>query len=74
MFQNMNDQVLEVICNHHKPVIYNESSYIIREGDPLDRMPFIIQGTARGPTKTVVLLIIMCIVLTVMNKVLMVIP
>lgn len=46
MFQNMNDQVLEVICNHLKPVIYNESSYIIREEDPLDRMLFITQGTA----------------------------
>ncbi|GMN44434.1 hypothetical protein TIFTF001_013635 [Ficus carica] len=42
----MNDQVLEVICNHLKPVIYNESSYIIREEDPLDRMLFITQGTA----------------------------
>lgn len=46
MFQNMNDQVLEVICNLLKPVIYNESSSIIREGDPLDRMLFISQGTA----------------------------
>lgn len=46
MLENMNEQVLRVICDHLKPVIYTENSYIIREGDPLDRMLFITQGTA----------------------------
>ncbi|PON50119.1 cAMP-dependent protein kinase regulatory subunit [Parasponia andersonii] len=48
MFQHMkdDDQLLEVICDHLKPVIYPESSYMIREGDPLDRMLIITQGTA----------------------------
>ncbi|PON96858.1 cGMP-dependent kinase [Trema orientale] len=43
---NDDDQLLEVICDHLKPVIYPESSYMIREGDPLDRMLIITQGTA----------------------------
>lgn len=46
MLENMNEQVLKVICDHLKPVIYNENTYIIRVGDPVDRMLFITQGTA----------------------------
>ncbi|KAF4399123.1 hypothetical protein G4B88_023717 [Cannabis sativa] len=46
LFENMEREILELICEHLKVVIYTESSYIIREGDPLDRMIFITHGTA----------------------------
>lgn len=52
MFQSMDEQLLEVICEHLKPVIYTESSYMIRKGDPLDRMLFITQGTAWAYTNS----------------------
>ena len=46
IFKEMDYQVWELICDHLKPVIYTENCYIVREGDPLDRMLFITQGTA----------------------------
>ena len=39
-----NEQLLQLICDHLKPVYYNEHSYIVREGEPLDAMLFITQG------------------------------
>ncbi|KAI5318338.1 hypothetical protein L3X38_038046 [Prunus dulcis] len=46
MLENMDEQVLIAICERLKPVIYTEDAYIIREGEPLDKMLFIMQGTA----------------------------
>lgn len=46
MFRNMNEQVQEAICEHLKPVIYTEGCYIFQEGQPLEMMLFIKQGTA----------------------------
>ncbi|XP_062074906.1 cyclic nucleotide-gated ion channel 1-like [Humulus lupulus] len=46
MLENMEREILDIICQNLKPVIYPESSYMIREGDPLDRMIFITHGTA----------------------------
>ena len=43
MLEN-NEQLLQMICDHLKPVYYNEQSYIVREGEPLDAMLFITQG------------------------------
>lgn len=42
--QNMEEKVFEHLINYLKPVVYNENSYIIREGEPLDLMLFITQG------------------------------
>lgn len=39
-----NEHLLQLICDHLKPVYYNEHSYIVREGEPLDAMLFITQG------------------------------
>ncbi|KAL6123088.1 hypothetical protein ACLB2K_075611 [Fragaria x ananassa] len=44
--QNLEDKRLEAICGFLRPVMYNESAYIIREGEPLDTMLLITQGTA----------------------------
>lgn len=46
MFINMDARVLKAICEHLKLVIYNEDTYIIREGEPLEKMFFITRGTA----------------------------
>ncbi|BBH08279.1 cyclic nucleotide gated channel 1 [Prunus dulcis] len=46
MLENMNKNVLKEICEHLKIVKYSEDNYIVREGEPLDKMLFITQGTA----------------------------
>ena len=43
MLEN-NELLLQMICDHLKPVYYNEQSYIVQEGEPLDAMLFITQG------------------------------
>ena len=42
----MNEQLLLKICDSLRPVYYNEQSYIVREGDPIDAMFFITDGVA----------------------------
>ncbi|PQM40185.1 hypothetical protein Pyn_29877 [Prunus yedoensis var. nudiflora] len=44
MLQSIDERVLRMICDHLKPVIYTENSYVIRAGEPLDLMIFITQG------------------------------
>ncbi|CAB4288275.1 unnamed protein product [Prunus armeniaca] len=46
MLENMNENVLKAICEHLQLVKYSEDKYIFREGEPLDKMLFITQGTA----------------------------
>lgn len=45
MLQTVDEQVLKVICENLKPVMHTEDIHIIREREPLDKMPFITQGT-----------------------------
>ncbi|GFQ08556.1 cyclic nucleotide-gated ion channel 1 [Phtheirospermum japonicum] len=40
----MDDQLLDAMCDRLKPVLYTEDSYIVREGDPVDEMLFIMRG------------------------------
>ncbi|XP_073064258.1 cyclic nucleotide-gated ion channel 1-like [Primulina eburnea] len=44
MFEKMDDQLLDALCDRLKPVLYTEDSYIVREGDPVDEMMFIMRG------------------------------
>ncbi|KAL5989304.1 Cyclic nucleotide-gated ion channel 1 [Asimina triloba] len=44
MFEKMDDQLLDAMCDCLKPALYTEDSYIIREGDPVDEMLFIMRG------------------------------
>ncbi|XP_040987634.1 cyclic nucleotide-gated ion channel 1-like [Juglans microcarpa x Juglans regia] len=44
MFQEKSEKQLHLICNELKQVYYNEDSYIVRQGEPLDRMLFLTQG------------------------------
>ncbi|PIA49042.1 hypothetical protein AQUCO_01300115v1 [Aquilegia coerulea] len=45
MFEKMMDeQLLDALCDRLKPALYTEESYIVREGDPVDEMLFIMRG------------------------------
>ncbi|GLT84764.1 hypothetical protein SLE2022_029780 [Rubroshorea leprosula] len=44
MFEKMDEQLLDAMCDRLKPVLYIEKSYIEREGDPVEEMLFIIRG------------------------------
>ncbi|XWS61303.1 hypothetical protein CRYUN_Cryun07bG0114500 [Craigia yunnanensis] len=44
MFEKMDEQLLDAMCDRLKPVLYTEDSYIVREGDPVDEMLFIMRG------------------------------
>ncbi|KAL4644567.1 hypothetical protein ACB092_02G174100 [Castanea dentata] len=45
MFENMDVQLLDALCDHLKPVLYTAKNCIVREGDPVDEMLFILRGT-----------------------------
>ena len=44
--QNRDEQLLLKICDSLRPVYYNEQSYIVRDGDPIDATIFITDGVA----------------------------
>lgn len=44
LFENMDERLLDAICERLKPCLYTENTYIVREGDPVDEMLFIIRG------------------------------
>ncbi|XP_039124520.1 cyclic nucleotide-gated ion channel 1-like [Dioscorea cayenensis subsp. rotundata] len=44
MFEKMDNQLMDAMSDRLKPVLYTEQSCIIREGDPVDEMLFIMRG------------------------------
>lgn len=44
MFASMDEQLLDAMCDRLKPVLYTEKSCIVREGDPVDEMLFVMRG------------------------------
>ncbi|XP_044948986.1 putative cyclic nucleotide-gated ion channel 9 [Hordeum vulgare subsp. vulgare] len=50
LFANMDERLLDAICERLKPALYTERTYIIREGDPVDQMLFIIRGSLESIT------------------------
>ena len=44
MLENTDEKVYNTIYSYLKPVVYQENSFIIRKGEPLDLMLFITQG------------------------------
>lgn len=44
MFEKMDEQLLDALCDRLKPVLHTKDSYIVREGDPVDEMLFIMRG------------------------------
>ncbi|KAA8541999.1 hypothetical protein F0562_023151 [Nyssa sinensis] len=50
LFANMDERLLDAICERLKPSLYTENNYILREGDPVDEMLFIIRGRLESVT------------------------
>ncbi|KAL6622663.1 hypothetical protein ACP70R_018527 [Stipagrostis hirtigluma subsp. patula] len=50
LFANMDERLLDAICERLKPSLCTESTYIVREGDPVDEMLFIIRGRLESST------------------------
>ncbi|KAL0908102.1 hypothetical protein M5K25_022573 [Dendrobium thyrsiflorum] len=44
IFEKMDDQLMDAMCDRLKPALYTKESCIIREGDPVDEMFFIMRG------------------------------
>lgn len=44
LFQNLDDLILDNICDRVKPLVFSKDEKIIREGDPVPRMIFIMRG------------------------------
>ncbi|KAF3439874.1 hypothetical protein FNV43_RR18152 [Rhamnella rubrinervis] len=44
MFEQMDEQLLDALCDRLKPILYTQKSFIVREGDPVDEMLFIMRG------------------------------
>ncbi|PHT74703.1 Cyclic nucleotide-gated ion channel 1 [Capsicum annuum] len=45
MFDKMDEQLLDALCDRLKPALFTENSFIIREGDPVNEMLFLMRGT-----------------------------
>ncbi|KAL8223465.1 hypothetical protein R6Q57_018940 [Mikania cordata] len=50
LFENMDERLLDAICERLKPCLYTDDSYIVREGDLVDDMLFIIRGRLESVT------------------------
>ncbi|KAL9258177.1 putative cyclic nucleotide-gated ion channel 5 [Drosera capensis] len=50
LFENMDERLLDAICERLKPSLCTDSTYIVREGDPVNEMFFIIRGRLLSET------------------------
>ncbi|XVF89275.1 hypothetical protein PTKIN_Ptkin19aG0116900 [Pterospermum kingtungense] len=50
LFENMDEGLLDAICERLKPCLFTERTYIVREGDPVDEMLFIIRSRLESIT------------------------
>ncbi|KAI3524314.1 hypothetical protein L1887_02967 [Cichorium endivia] len=50
LFEDMDERLLDAICERLKPCLYTDNTYIVREGDPVDEMLFIIRGRLESVT------------------------
>lgn len=50
MFEKMDDQLIDAMCDRLKPVLYTEHSCVIREGDPVNEMLFVMRGKLESAT------------------------
>ncbi|KAI4340416.1 hypothetical protein MLD38_025255 [Melastoma candidum] len=44
LFDQMDDRMLDAICERLKPALCTMGTYLVREGDPINEMQFIIRG------------------------------
>ncbi|KAJ8541907.1 hypothetical protein K7X08_016773 [Anisodus acutangulus] len=45
VFEKMDEQLLDALCDKLKPALFTEKSLIIREGDPVEEILFLMRGT-----------------------------
>lgn len=50
LFADMDDRLLDAVCERLKPSLYTGSSYILKEGEPVDEMLFILRGSLESIT------------------------
>lgn len=50
MFENMDERLLDAVCERLKPSLYTQNTFIVREGDPVNEMLFIIRGRLESVT------------------------
>ncbi|OEL34377.1 putative cyclic nucleotide-gated ion channel 8 [Dichanthelium oligosanthes] len=50
LFENMDERLLDAICERLRPALYTENEFILREGDPVDEMHFILHGCLESVT------------------------
>ncbi|KAH7673464.1 cyclic nucleotide gated channel protein [Dioscorea alata] len=48
LFHDMDDLILDHICDRVKPLVFSKDEKIIREGDPVQRMVFIVRGKMKS--------------------------
>ena len=51
MFEKMDSQLFDALCDRLKPVLHTERSCVILEGDPVDEMLFIMRGNLTSMTR-----------------------
>ncbi|CAH9075762.1 unnamed protein product [Cuscuta epithymum] len=50
LFANIDERLLDAICERLKPSLYTKDTYVVREGDPTVEMLFIIRGQLESVT------------------------
>ncbi|KAI0527491.1 hypothetical protein KFK09_003092 [Dendrobium nobile] len=48
IFHNLDDLILDNICDRVEPLVFSKNEKVIREGDPVKRMVFIVKGTLQS--------------------------
>ncbi|KAG2535102.1 cyclic nucleotide-gated ion channel 2-like [Panicum virgatum] len=48
LFHGMDDLILDNICDRLRPLVFSSGEKVIREGDPVQRMVFILEGKLRS--------------------------
>ncbi|KAK6128851.1 hypothetical protein DH2020_037417 [Rehmannia glutinosa] len=51
LFHSLDDLILDNICDRVKPLIFSKDEKIIREGDPVPRIVFIVHGRVKSSQK-----------------------
>ncbi|MQL74117.1 hypothetical protein Taro_006460 [Colocasia esculenta] len=48
LFHDLDDLILDNICDRVRPLVFSKGEKVIREGDPVQRMVFIVRGHLRS--------------------------
>ncbi|PKA57389.1 Cyclic nucleotide-gated ion channel 2 [Apostasia shenzhenica] len=48
LFHNLDDLILDNICDRVEPLVFTRNEKVIREGDPVQRMVFVVKGAMKS--------------------------